>query len=261
MTHFNFVMTVGALTLSALLPLQAGAASIEDLQLQLNAQQRTMLEQQNQLSQLKAELSVMRGEIETLRYELSKAASGSQGVAAGTAAPATAVTAPANTAVASGTAAAAGTGTAATSSSAPTSAAAAAVAPEGNLTLKQPDATARSAYEAAYAKVSANDFAGAVTAFNNYVAAYPDNTLTPNAWYWLGQVQYRQNNYEAARVSFLNVARFTSSAKRPDALYKLGLISKAKGDKEKAQRYFNLVINTYPADTSANMARKELSSL
>ena len=90
---------------------------------------------------------------------------------------------------------------------------------------------------------------------------YPDNTLTPNAWYWLAQVQYKQKKLDEARVSFLNVARFTSSTKRPDALYKLGLISKMRGDKDKAQAYFNLVIRTYPADTSSNLARKELASL
>ena len=65
---------------------------------------------------------------------------------------------------------------------------------------------------------------GAQTAFKQYVETYPNNTLTPNAWYWLGQVQYSQAIYDQARLSFLNVARYNQSQKRPDALYKLGMI-------------------------------------
>ncbi len=142
---------------------------------------------------------------------------------------------------------------------APAPAPAPAVSPAAPPPLKAVTAEAQAAYDAAYARVTANDFAGAALAFRAYVTTYPDNTLTPNAWYWLGQVQYRQNQLDDARVSFLNVARFTQSTKRPDALYKLGLISRSKGEEEKAVRYFNLVISTYPADTSANMARAELA--
>ena len=134
-------------------------------------------------------------------------------------------------------------------------------AQSSSLVLKSVEPKAQQEYDAAYAKVVNNDLSGASSAFTNYLQNYPDNTLTPNAWYWLAQVQYKQKKLDEARVSFLNVARFTSSTKRPDALYKLGLISKMRGDKDKAQAYFNLVIRTYPADTSSNLARKELASL
>ena len=253
--------TIMAAALTALLPLGAQAASVDDLQKQLDAQQRTMLQLQNKIAQLNADIAVLRGDVVTLRYELQQAGSGGQlSTAAGTA-PAAASAAPAPAGSATPVQPVQQTAAApAVQSSAPAAQPAAAAA-DASAGLKPADAQAKAAYDAAYAKVTSNDFAGAAAAFQSYVSTYPDNTLTPNAWYWLGQVQYRQNNFEAARVSFLNVARFTSSAKRPDALYKLGLISRQKGEEDKAQRYFNLVISTYPADTSASMARNELQKV
>lgn len=218
--------------------LMSVSASESDLQVQLNAQQRTMLQLQNEIAQLRAEVAVLRGEVETLRFDLKQSGTTASAAPAARAAPAPApavTTAPAP---------------------APAPAAASTAAPPP---LRPVDAAAQAAYDEAYARVTANDFPGAARAFNAYLNTYPDNTLTPNAWYWLGQVQYRQNQLDDARVSFLNVARFTQSTKRPDALYKLGLISRSKGEEDKAVRYFNLVISTYPADTSANMARAELA--
>lgn len=120
---------------------------------------------------------------------------------------------------------------------------------------------ARQAYNSAYALVQQNNLKGAEQAFAQYVQNYPENALTPNAWYWLGQVQYAQSNYEQSRLSFLNVARFVDSQKRPDALYKLGMITKYLGDNSKAQRYFQLVLEYYPTDAAASLAQRELQNL
>lgn len=250
--------------LLAALPLMQPVLAADDLQVQLNAQQRTMLQLQNEISKLTADVAVLRGELETLRYELSQSGQLQSTAAANTAAATTAAdeAAPAAVPVQAAqpkTQQAQSVQTAAAQPAAASTAQSAAASTDAAPALKTADAAAKAAYDAAYAKVTANDFSGAVVDFTNYVNTYPDNTLTPNAWYWLGQVQYRQNNLDAARVSFLNVARFTQSTKRPDALYKLGLISRSKGDEEKAVRYFNLVVSTYPADTSANMARAELA--
>ena len=98
---------------------------------------------------------------------------------------------------------------------------------EGN--LKTADAQAKSAYDNAYKFVTANNLAAAEKEFSAYLQSYPDNSLTPNAWYWLGQVQYKQNKLDEARVSFLNVARFTATPKRPDSLYKIRAYKQIKG--------------------------------
>ncbi|MGN1281822.1 MAG: tol-pal system protein YbgF [Succinivibrio sp.] len=123
------------------------------------------------------------------------------------------------------------------------------------------DESATKQYQAAYKLLTDNKLDSAAKAFNAYVNKYPKNSLTPNAWYWLGQVQYKQKKYAEARVSFLNTAKFKNAPKRADALYKLGVTSSALGDNEKAKRFYEVLIKTYPSSSSAVLARKELSKL
>lgn len=122
-------------------------------------------------------------------------------------------------------------------------------------------AEAKAQYDKAYSLVDSKKYDEAVSAFEAYVQKYEDNALTPNAWYWMGQIQYSQKKYEAARVSFLHTAKFQSSNKRMDALYKLGIISKTVGDKDKAKRFFELLIQNYPNSTSSVLAKRELDAL
>ena len=121
------------------------------------------------------------------------------------------------------------------------------------------DAQAVKMYQSAYNLLVKNKLSESATGFSNYVTKYPNNSLTPNAWYWLGQVQYKQKKYQDARVSFLNTAKFKGSTKRADALYKLGVTSKALGDKDKAKKFFEVLIKTYPTSSSTALAKKELA--
>ena len=125
--------------------------------------------------------------------------------------------------------------------------------------LQPADEAARMEYEKAYDLIRRNDLDRAAAAFQEYVRRYPSNSLTPNGWYWLGQVQYNKSQLTEARVSFLNVARFNHSQKRPDALYKLGIISKLTGEPDKARKYFQLVMESYPNEAVASLAGKELN--
>lgn len=127
--------------------------------------------------------------------------------------------------------------------------------------LDKADDKAKKLYNEAYALLNKGQFDKSAKLFSNYVEKYQNNTLTPNAWYWLGQIQYKQNKYQDARISFLNTAKFKGTAKRADALYKLGITSKALGDKAKAKRFFEVLIKTYPTSSSSTLAKKELESL
>ena len=239
------------LTLSAL-GAQGAQADEASLQRQITAQQ-------NQIYQLQQDIAYLRGELEQIRYLTSR-----QGTSPTVTAPQVAASQPTTVNNVNGMAGPVtpmGNDNLAInrSVSAQSAAAPQPVASSGNtIALRGVDATAQQAYNAAYACVQRNDLQGAQTAFKSYVETYPDNALTPNAWYWLGQVQYQQAIYDQARLSFLNVARFNDSQKRPDALYKLGMISKFIGDQDKAIRYFQLVIQSYPNDAAATLASREL---
>lgn len=141
------------------------------------------------------------------------------------------------------------------------STAAATPSADSDSSLPVADAQAVKMYQSAYNLLVKNKLSESATGFSNYVTKYPNNSLTPNAWYWLGQVQYKQKKYQDARVSFLNTAKFKGSNKRADALYKLGVTSKALGDKDKAKKFFEVLIKTYPTSSSTALAKKELASL
>lgn len=127
--------------------------------------------------------------------------------------------------------------------------------------LNQPDDAAKKLYQSSYDMLNKGNYDLAANGFKSFTTKYPDNALTSNAWYWLGQVQYKQKKYEKARLSFLQTAKFKGSSKRADALYKLGITSKALGDTEKAKKFFEVVIKTYPTSSSTALAKKELESM
>ncbi|MBQ9275119.1 MAG: tol-pal system protein YbgF [Succinivibrio sp.] len=194
-----------------------------DLQRQLEAQQKNILRMQNDLLALQAEIAQLRGDLDALKH--TQHGQPPQ-------APAATAAAAAASAAASVTAPAAGT---------------------------VQSSEAKQAYDEAYALILRNDLPGSVNAFQGFIAKYPQHELVTNAWYWQGQAQYKLKQYQDARVSFLNAASDKNSGKRPDALYKLGLITRLLGDEEKAKRYFEVVVSEYPEDAAAALATSQLN--
>lgn len=233
---------------------------------QTESMQRAMLNMQNQIQQLQDKLAESQGQIEELNHEKQLLTAENQKLktqlsqmASNTAAPA----APADNVQtkesgnSQGQAVAMKTemgGASATLSPAKKGTVAKA-------SLPAVPADAQKLYQDSYAQLNKGNFDAAAKGFKSYTTKYTGNALTPNAWYWLGQIQYKQNKFEDARISFLNTAKFKDSDKRADALYKLGVTSKALGDKEKAKKFFDVLIKTYPTASSSALAKKELESL
>lgn len=243
--------------------LAAPAMADDDLEAQVNAQQATMLRMQNAFDQLQSQLDAQNGKIEELNHEISELkaqvdALKSQGAQQDSSGDAQNGQDGQQQGAQQGQQAQ-GQGNA----QQPAPAAAASGGPvtdaKGN-PLKPSDANAKAMYNSAYKMVVANKLKDSIPAFKSFIEKYPDSDLAPNAWYWLAQVQFKLKQNQDARVSFLNAAGFRNSPKRPDSLYKLGLIYKLSGDKEKAKRFFEVVAKQYPNDTAAQLAQKQLSS-
>ncbi len=109
------------------------------------------------------------------------------------------------------------------------------------------------AYKQAYAKVKEQNFAAAVQAFNDFIKTYPNSTLTPNAYYWLGELYLQTpQDLNAAEKAFNQVVKsYPQHSKAPDSLYKLGRVQFMKGDKAKAKETLQQVIDEYGASGSA----------
>lgn len=110
------------------------------------------------------------------------------------------------------------------------------------------------AYQAAYALVRSQQFNQAAIAFQQFLQDYPAGRFTPNAHYWLGELYLvtAPPDEEAARQSFmLLLDMYPQDSKVPDALFKLGRIHYAKGNRERAREFLDRVINEFGSSNSA----------
>ncbi|PMR75647.1 tol-pal system protein YbgF [Billgrantia endophytica] len=116
-----------------------------------------------------------------------------------------------------------------------------------------PDAQA--AYQAAFAKVQAREFQEAIQAFETFVAEHPDNNLTANGHYWLGELHSAESNLGEAEAAFRQVIdNYPQSSKVPDALYKLGLIKARQGEPDESRALLERVRDDYSDSAAAGLA-------
>ncbi|MGM0984571.1 MAG: tol-pal system protein YbgF [Pseudomonadota bacterium] len=113
----------------------------------------------------------------------------------------------------------------------------------------------QSAYQAAFSHVQAREFGQAISAFNAFVSEHPDNRLTANAHYWLGELHSAEGELEAADAAFRRVLEdFPESSKVPDALYKLGLLEARQGRPEESRALLDRVREEHPDSSAAGLA-------
>lgn len=141
--------------------------------------------------------------------------------------------------------------------SAPTSAATAPTAPAEP--PRDPEAETR-AYEAALNLFKSADRAGAVNAFGDFLARYPDSPLAGNAMYWLGLTYFAMADHKNAVATQERLLHdYPQHAKVPDAMVNLARGRIQLGETEEARRLLEDVVARYPATRSAELAGKILS--
>lgn len=119
-------------------------------------------------------------------------------------------------------------------------------------------------YQAAYALLSPQQkrYDEAAKAFADFVANYPNDQLTPNAQYWLGEAYYvSQRNKEALQAFGVVVDKYPGSTKAPGALFKVGRLQQAAGEPDAARASYRRVVSDYPDAPAAGLARQKLEQL
>ncbi|MGH8041277.1 MAG: tol-pal system protein YbgF [Rudaea sp.] len=267
------------------LSLAERVAKLEQQQGQGNAQANIDLV--NQINALQSQLQNLQGQIEELRHQVDELKSRSKdqyidldsrigrlegrnpaapAAAAGTNAngttmqevqlnnPQAAATAPAPAPVAAGAAAAVPAAVAA--GNVPPPAAAGAGAASAN-----PE-DVQSAYETAFGALKDGRYAESARLFQGFIAQHPNDELTPNAYYWLGESYYVTQNYPVSLDTFRKLlVQFPNSQKAPDALLKVGYCQYEMKQWDQAQATLNQVLQQYPNTTVANLAQGRLRAL
>lgn len=120
----------------------------------------------------------------------------------------------------------------------------------------------QAAYASAFEALKRSDYVESARGFQAYLRAFPQGSLAPNAWYWLGESYYVTQNFPIALESFETLlAQFPESAKAPDALLKKGYCLVEMADVGAGQQALNRVINEYPGSDAARLAVSRLRAL
>jgi tol-pal system protein YbgF len=148
------------------------------------------------------------------------------------------------------------------SGAAPVGPVAGAPAGKGGKSAPADAANEQAAYDAAFNALRGGDYVQASRAFRGFIQQYPDSSLTPNAWYWLGESYYVTMNYKVALESFQRLlSQFPQSEKAPDALLKVGYSQLEMKQTDVAKATLQSVITKYPGSKAASLAQERLRRL
>jgi len=133
--------------------------------------------------------------------------------------------------------------------------------PSGPLpTSTQP--SAGDMYRGAYADYISARYSLASSEFTDLIKAYPDDNLSGNAWYYLGEMQMRTHKPALAIKDYDQVlTRYVDNAKVPAAqLHKAQALIDTHQN-EAAERELHSLIQRFPVSPEASQARAKLNTL
>jgi len=118
--------------------------------------------------------------------------------------------------------------------------------------VRLPPGTPRDQYDYAFDLLKQGKYADAEQAMRQFVQAYPQDSLSGNAQYWLGETYYVRNNHTEAAVQFMQgYQRYPQSPKAPDNLFKLGMSLASLDRKPEACAAFGRFNTEYPGAPGA----------
>jgi len=111
-----------------------------------------------------------------------------------------------------------------------------------------PRGTPMEQYQYARALLAKADYPGAEKTLKAFIKSYPDDELTENAEYWLGETYYVRSDYTNAAVTYAEgYKKFPSGPKAADNLLKLGLSLANLGEGEQACKAFAEIDKKFPS--------------
>ena len=69
--------------------------------------------------------------------------------------------------------------------------------------------------------LSTGEYEAAEVTFTKFLKDYPEDKLSSNAYYWLGETFYVRKNYQLAAITAAGYKKFPEGSKAADQLLKL----------------------------------------
>ena len=134
--------------------------------------------------------------------------------------------------------------------------------PPDAMATSVPAESAEQAYATAWALLSPQQrqYAQAVSAFQAFLADYPQHPLVVNAHYWQGEAHFVLQDNAAALTAFTQVVeKYPDSTKVPDAWYMIARIYQAQDDLPTARQVWQRIVQDYPDSRAAESAQNKLT--
>ena len=122
--------------------------------------------------------------------------------------------------------------------------------PAGTKMASAPPANAspnKAQFDAALNLLAKARYDDARAAFRNYADSNPDDPLTPQAVYWIGDIAYVQKDYANAAHAFAEqIKKYPTSSRGPDSMLKLGQSLIAMGQTKEGCMTLGALSSRYP---------------
>ena len=120
----------------------------------------------------------------------------------------------------------------------------------------------REAYQQAFELLRELRYEQASAAFRDFLKQYPDGRYAHSAQYWLGEAAYARRDFVQAIKDYdALLQNHPQSAKRAEALLKIGYSYQELKRGEESRRMMEQLIQLYPDSTEAGQARNQLKRL
>lgn len=117
------------------------------------------------------------------------------------------------------------------------------------------------AYRRGLSLIREQKFDEALRALSGFLDVHPNHPYADNALFWRGEIHYLRHEYGRALKEFQAIEKHHPwGNKLPDALYRVGQIYLRRGDKARAQAYFDKVGEQFPNTAAAHLALREDAS-
>jgi tol-pal system protein YbgF len=121
---------------------------------------------------------------------------------------------------------------------------------------------AQEMFNAGVTQFNRGTLATARTAFEQFLQAYPNHALAPDAHYYLASILVQEGRLDDAEDAFQQILElYPTAGKVPESLYRIGLIQIEQGDTTAAQATLERVTNTYPGTAAAQLATDKLREI
>lgn len=134
--------------------------------------------------------------------------------------------------------------------------------PSSGSVNRPPPPGAREVYERGAALVRDGRYAEGGDELRRFINIYPANSLTPDAYYWLGEAHYAQRQFEQAEQALISLgSNYPDHSRIPDALLKLGYIYSERGNTARARQVLERLLESYPNSVAASLGEMQLRQL